>query len=173
MKKPESLIFDLDNTLYDYKRPHQISIGKVLQCFSHRFNLNPDDTSTIFERARHQTHIDLSGQAASHNRILYFQKMLELIGVNSMKHSLDLYNIYWDSFLNEMKLFESVEEVLSIAQKKQIKMCILTDLTSHIQFRKITKTGIDKYFDLLVTSEEVGREKPHPDMFKKALEKLK
>ena len=71
-----------------------------------------------------------------------------------------------------MVLFENVTEYLEAHKSKGVKICILTDLTAHIQYRKIEKLGLAKYVDFLVTSEEVGVEKPHPSMFIKALQKL-
>ena len=49
----------------------------------------------------------------------------------------------------------------------------MSDLTAHIQYRKIQKLNIGKYIDFIVTSEESGREKPHAYPFMLALEKLK
>ena len=55
---------------------------------------------------------------------------------------------------------------------KNRKTCILTDLTSHIQHRKILKLGLQAYIDYIVTSEEVGADKPSEMMFKAALKKM-
>ncbi len=51
-------------------------------------------------------------------------------------------------------------------------MGIVSDLTTHIQLRKIHKLGLSQYVDVLVTSEEAGSEKPHAIMFLLALNKL-
>ena len=51
-------------------------------------------------------------------------------------------------------------------------MGICTDLTVHIQHRKIRKLRIDEYIDAIVTSEEAGVEKPDFKMYNKILEKL-
>ena len=52
------------------------------------------------------------------------------------------------------------------------KICLVTDLTAHIQHRKIKKLKLEDYVSFAVTSEEAGKEKPHPYMFMMALEKL-
>jgi len=36
----------------------------------------------------------------------------------------------------------------------------VTDLTSHIQLGKLTCFGLEDTFDAVVTSEEVGKDKP-------------
>jgi putative hydrolase of the HAD superfamily len=133
------------------------------------FNLSKDETLFAYERARKQVHIELCETAASHNRLLYFQKMLEILNINPMKHSLKLYNIYWDNFLDIIKPFE---EIYLLLDKYKDRICLITDLTAHIQYRKIKKIGLEKYCDKLVTSEETGHEKPHPYIFISALNKL-
>ena len=52
-------------------------------------------------------------------------------------------------------------------------IAIVSDMTTHIQLRKLKKLKITKYIDYLVTSEEAGSEKPHSIMFLLALNKLR
>lgn len=168
----KNLILDLDDTLYSYARPHQIGLAKVLSEFSSKFKISSEKVQETFSIARKRTHTELLGRAASHNRLLYFQKMLEMHGCNGISDTLYFYDCYWDTFLNEIQLFDTVLDVLERQKTKGNKICILTDLTAHIQYRKIEKLGLTDYVDFLVTSEEVGAEKPHPHMFMKALFKL-
>lgn len=168
----EYLILDLDNTLYGYDKPHQFALNYVLSSFSTEFNIPLEKAKTNFNDARKKTHLEIPNSAASHNRVLYFQKMLEISGLNSMQHALTYYDMYWDTFLDHMSLFNRVTEFLEEQSYKGTKICILTDLTAHIQFRKIQKLHLEDYIDYLVTSEEVGVEKPDTLMFESALEKL-
>ena len=71
-----------------------------------------------------------------------------------------------------MQLHDGVLNFLHHAQNNQQKICIITNLTAHIQHRKINTLLISKYIDYLVTSEEVGIEKPAPLIFHAALKKL-
>lgn len=167
--KYKGILLDIDNTLYDYNVAHTFAKSKVFEFCMDVFNLSQDQVDFSYEKARKQIHIELCETAASHNRLLYFQRMLEILEVNPMKYALEIYNIYWDSFLEIIKPFEGVHELL---EKYKDKICIVTDLTAHIQYRKIKKLGIEKYCKALVTSEETGHEKPHPYMFTMALNKL-
>ncbi len=170
--KDKHLILDLDHSLYDYEKPHRIALSNVQDFFSNSFRIPLVEVKQGFKQARLKTHLELLGRAASHNRLLYFQKMLEGFGLQSTLHALDLYNHYWDTFLENIHLDMGVEEFLTERRSKGVKTCLLTDLTAHIQFRKIQKLDLSHYLDFVVTSEEVGVEKPHPYMFTKALQKL-
>ena len=170
--KINNLIFDLDDTLYDYSFAHEIALSKTIIFIKDIGNYSKKEIFKAFNTARKKTHIDLLDTGASHNRLLYFQKTFELLKLNSVDHSIDCYNTYWNTFLKNMVLFNGVKELFKVLKKQNKKICILTDLTSHIQFRKIKALGIQKYIDFIVSSEECGKEKPHPIMFFKALEKL-
>ena len=168
-----TVIIDLDNTVYEYNTPHRIALKSALSAFASRFQLDFIKVENHFNQARKSTHLALYGQAASHSRLLYFQKLLENLNINPLKHALFFEQKYWNVFLQEMKLFEGVQTFFNQCQKKGIKVCVLTDLTSDIQFHKIEKLGLKDCIDHIVTSEEVGVEKPNPLMFFQAIYKLK
>lgn len=92
--RAKNLILDLDNTLYGYDMPHNLALIKVLENFSHKFKISKEQTQQSFDLARRNTHLELPAKAASHNRLLYFQKMLEYRGLNSMRYALNFYDLY-------------------------------------------------------------------------------
>lgn len=167
--KYQGLLLDIDNTLYNYNEAHSVAKNQVIDYAIKTFNITESQISSAYETGRKKVHIELSETAASHNRLLYFQKMCELLNVNPLHYGLNLYNLYWDTFLEHMIPFENVYELL---EKYKGKICLVTDLTAHIQYRKIKKLNLEKYCNHIVTSEEAGREKPHPYVFMMALEKL-
>lgn len=167
--KYKGILLDIDNTLYDYNITHSFAKSKVLEFCINEFSLTNDEIGIAYEKARNKVHVELSETAASHNRLLYFQKMLEILRINPLKWSLDIYNVYWDNFLEVLEPFEGIYDLL---EKYENKICIVTDLTAHIQYRKINKLKLGNYCKKIVTSEEAGREKPHPYMFMSALNKL-
>jgi len=163
------VLLDLDNTLYDYKIAHNVAINEV---FSLADKKNLVGFNVAYKRAYADVHIELSGTAASHNRLIYFQRACEYAGINPLTLAMQLYNCYWDSFLKNVSLREGVIDFL-INTNQKAKICLITDLTAHIQYRKIDKLSLAKYLSYIVTSEEAGVEKPHPDIFLMALRKLK
>jgi putative hydrolase of the HAD superfamily len=54
----------------------------------------------------------------------------------------------------------------------RVPKCLVTDFTVELQYRKLAKLGMLTFFDYIVTSEEVGAEKPAPKIFASALKKL-
>ena len=167
--KFKGILLDLDNTLYDYNDAHDFALIKIINYMKNNFNIEPPTFNKAFNKSRLDVKSTLQNTASSHNRLLYFQIMLEELNINPLLHALDIYELYWRSFFSKMKLSEGVVELL---KKYRNKICLLTDLTAHIQYRKINRLNINKYICFVVTSEEVGIEKPDPKIFNLGIKKL-
>ena len=166
----KGILLDLDDTLYNYEKPNKQALENVFSYCSEIMQISKDEVKSAYFSGRAKVHIDLKETAASHNRLLYIQKMLEILNYNPLISALEIYDIYWNTFLEKMELFDGV---ISFFEKYEGKICIITDLTAHIQYRKIRKLNLPNYINSIVTSEETGKEKPHPFNFILALNKLK
>jgi HAD superfamily hydrolase (TIGR01549 family) len=171
---PDAILFDTDNTLYPYDPAHAAAQKAVRDKVVSTFSIKPEDFDRAFQEARDQVKIRLKHTAASHNRLLYLQRMLEIMGLGSqVLLALDFEQTYWRTFLSHAVLFEGVKELLDDIRLLGIPTAIVTDLTAQIQFRKVVYFGLDQYFDYIVTSEEAGFDKPHASPFQIALEKMR
>jgi HAD superfamily hydrolase (TIGR01549 family) len=171
---PDAILFDTDNTLYPYNPAHAAAQNAVREKVIGRFSIEPSAFDKAFAEARHQVKTRLKHTASSHSRLLYLQRMLEIIGLGSqVMLALDFEQTYWRTFLNHAVLFDDVKELLDDLRLLGIPTAIVTDLTAQIQFRKVVYFGLDHYFDYVVTSEEAGFDKPHEAPFQIALEKMR
>ena len=173
MVAKKAILFDLDNTLYDYEGPNGKALKAVFDILSKKINISFTKFKILYKISKVEIHRELGGLASSHNRVLYLQRLIEKTH-NTINPSiiLKLYSAYWDTLLRNMRLRVGALETLKRLKKKGLKIAIVSDLTTHIQLRKIHKLGITKYVDVLVTSEEAGSEKPHAIMFLLTLNKL-
>jgi len=170
---PDAILFDTDNTLYPYDPAHSAAQNAVKKKVIDTFSIKAEDFDKAFKRARQDIKERLEGTASSHSRLLYMQRMLEIMGLGSqVLLALDLEQTYWRTFLGNAVLFEGVKELLDDIRLWGISTAIVTDLTAQIQFRKIVYFGLDHYFDHIVTSEEAGYDKPHKEPFALALDKM-
>ena len=171
---PDAFLFDTDNTLYAYAPAHSAAQKAVREKIVTRFAISPEDFDKAFEEARRQVKIRLKNTASSHSRLLYLQRMLEIMGLGSqVLLALDFEQTYWRTFLSNAILFDEVKELLDDIRLLGIPTAIVTDLTAQIQFRKVVYFGLDNYFDYIVTSEEAGFDKPNKAPFELALEKMR
>jgi putative hydrolase of the HAD superfamily len=170
----KAVLFDLDNTLYEYDSAHNHALKATWGILKKEISISLEKFLKLYALSQAEIHRELAGTAAAHNRVLYFQRLIEKTH-NTIEPEiiLRLYNGYWDTFLKNMKLRKGVLETLKELKKKGLKIAIVSDLTTDIQLRKMNKLRITSYIDVLVTSEEAGSEKPHPIMFLLTLNKLK
>ena len=168
----KAVVFDLDNTLYDYdecdKKAHEALKNYAVK----RYNISEEQFEVDYSIAKGIVKERLGNTGAAHNRMLYMQVFLETIGCKPLDGALDLYSIYWDTMLKNMKLFDYVISTMDSLKEKGIKIGILTDLTANIQHRKLCKLNLEGYVDALVTSEEAGEEKPAVAPFECIIKKL-
>lgn len=171
---PDAILFDTDNTLYHYDPAHNVALLAVKDKVVSDFSIQSSEFDSAFEEARKQIKLRLEGTASSHSRLLYLQRMLEILGLGSqVLLALDLEQTYWRTFLSRAQLFDGVKEVLDEVRLLGIPTAIVTDLTSQIQFRKVVYFGLDHYFDYIITSEESGADKPNKASFEMALQKMR
>ena len=167
-----AVIFDLDNTLYAYDPLDAEARSRVRDYTCREIGITEEQYDEAYLFGRSETKRQLNEVGASHNRMLYFQKALEYMGLNPMPHSLRMYEMYWGTFLEKMTLYDGAREFIDCLHEHGIKVMVCTDLTAHIQHRKLEALGLAQDICCLVTSEEAGREKPSPDIFALCLKKL-
>ncbi len=171
--RPHAVLFDLDNTLYPYNPAHEAAWQAVRNKLSESFSITPQRCDQLFQQARGEVKSRLGRTASTHSRLLYFQRMLELEGWGSRAQlALDLEQTYWRTFLRNAVLFEGVKELLDDLRLADIPTALVTDLTTQIQFKKLTYLWLDNSFDAVVTSEEAGMDKPHEQPFLLIREKV-
>ncbi len=166
----KGILLDIDNTLYQYAPLHKLAQDALFEYIRFEFSLETKQIEHAFSQAKIQIKQNTPETASSHNRLLYMQNMCEILKLNSLIHSLTLYNIYWDTFLGQLSLTKGAR--LFFEKYGHLPICLLTDLTAHIQHRKVAKLKLNRWTNIMVSSEEAGCEKPHPFMFQLALHKL-
>jgi putative hydrolase of the HAD superfamily len=169
VSKIKGVILDLDNTIYFYEPAHKLAL-----IASHRKYPVKCSFKVFVKKynvARNANELALHGTGSSHNRLLYFQRMLESDKCFAPNHALDLYRIYWTKFITSAKLEPDLRNILLTLVRKY-KIGIITDLTADIQFAKISAYRLWPFIDAIVTSEEVGIEKPDTRGMKLLLKKM-
>ena len=173
LKLPDVVMFDLDNTLYDYDTAEKNAENELKKAFKERLSLEFQDFDNLYQESKYDVKNFLVNTASSHSRLLYIQSLLEKIELGSeLSLILEFEQIYWTSFFENMTIFPGVVELLEELRLLEIPCCILTDLTSVIQFRKLIYLDLEKYFKNITTSEEVMNDKPNSAIFVKSIQKL-
>ena len=167
----EAVLFDLDNTLYPYAPCNEAGKRAALDALRERgYDLDRAAFDDLYATGRRETKRETGGTAAAHSRHVYFKRGLyRRAGEPDPATALAAGDAYWNGYLGAMSLCDGVEAVFDALDAAGVDVAVVTNLTTRVQLRKLVRLGVDDRVDLLVTSEEVGREKPSALPFATAL----
>lgn len=167
----EAVCFDLDNTLYPYTPCNEGGKQAAFETFrEHGYEMDRETFDELYATARREAKREVRGTAVVHERFLYFKRALRIhADVHDAATAFALGEAYWDGYMAEMTLCDGVETVFDALREAGTSVAIVTNLTTHVQLEKLARLRVDDHIDRLVTSEEVGREKPSAIPFTTAL----
>ena len=168
------VLIDIDNTLYLYNCTHEKAVKTCYNFFKqNKTAISFDEFHAKYREKRTEVKEKLKFQGGSRSRFLAFQSLFEEMNVpqafcEALKHE----ELYWQNFMENMELSESVLNFLKQCDKKKIPVCVVSDMQACFQVKKLQILGVNHLISYMVTSEEVGVEKPNPLIFETALKKL-
>ncbi len=174
--KIKAALIDLDDTLTETKPLYKSALKVCREVFnqSTKLDYSYKKFHDLYMKARAETKALVPSSAAKHNRAIYFQRLLENLEIDTdFDLVFQLYETYYDHVYHNMKLYPNAERLLKWFKKKKKTIVIVSDGNTHVRLRKIHALGISKYIDYLVSSEEVGIDKPGSQAFLLGLQKAK
>ena len=169
----KNIFIDLDDTLYDFSAASREAFKETYDLLHYeRFFSSFDHYMDIYSPYNLELwRIYGEGKITKDelNRMRY-RHPLQVIGADNPELA--------DTFCREAlgriptkgNLIPGAIELLEYLRPKY-RMFILSNGFTELQSRKMATAGIDKYFDDIILSEEIGINKPHPELFEYALKK--
>lgn len=145
--KAQALIFDLDGTLADTMPVHFWAYKNILVDFGIEF------TPEIFAT--------LAGVPA----VGTIQKLNEMFGTEMDAEKIGHFKeLEYEKIMHKMKPVEPVIELVKKYHGK-LPMAVGTGGYKRLAWKTMEILSLDKYFDILVSADDVERPKPFPDTF--------
>lgn len=168
----KAVFFDLDNTLYSYDNADDAAQKSLNRFCARQFGLSEEFTG----RRIHEIMDHLIGemgwkQAATHDRLIRFSRFLQDIGQPVFPYAGMMYDIYWDTLIQNMTPEKGVYRFLGELKNRGYYVACATNMLSWIQYRKVRKLGMGSLLEDLITSAEVCTEKPDPEFFRFCVKK--
>ena len=160
-----AVVFDLDNTLYSYDDAHAHAFRALTDHACRSFGLTPERFEALHGEASRALEERVgSPTAAIHNRLLRCQLILEALG-RPVFDAPEMARVYWSTLLERARPFPGAIETLEKLRGMGLKIGVGTNMVAGNQFAKIEALGLAPCVDFIVTSEEVGAEKPDARLF--------
>lgn len=168
----KAVIFDIDNTLYDYDKINETGVDAFGLYASKTFGMSPEEAKELSNKCIDLV-ADRTGRnlAAQHSRVLRYQCFLEQIGSTDYWKAIEMHHVYWDAVLEAMEPEPGLLDLIRRIKKRGMKLGIGSNMTAYVQFQKLEKLGVMPYVDFIVVSEEAGAEKPARRFFELCLQK--
>jgi putative hydrolase of the HAD superfamily len=163
MKNPHTpvttLLFDMDNTLFDLVGAQIAACQAVVQQFGH------DDGEELFSYFLTPTH----GYESHENIRQYMNE--QCIPLDGLFRK--ACQVYETVKLQHIFPYEGVTDTLQLLHTREYTMGIVTDAHSRDATLRLEKTGLLQFFCCMVSYDMVKVKKPAPEPFMFALEMMK
>ncbi len=169
--KTTDIFFDLDHTLWDFDKNSKNAFEKLLK--ENNLPVSIENFLTIYEPINKKYWEEYS-QGIKTKAEVKFRRLTDTFDVLNIKVNQKFIEYFADAYLNYLKeekqLMPGTIEILEYLQNKY-RLHILTNGFIEIQERKVHNSGLNKYFKSIISSEEINKQKPHPEVFNYALQK--
>ncbi len=161
----KAAVFDLDNTLYDYDDAHAAAFSALCGYAARELDMSREEFARMHADTLRELAAEMGEVAATHNRMIRYQRILEKRGLPLSPHLVRMTSAYWDTFLSAAVPYESAAPLLALLRERGVRTGVCTNMTHRMQVLKMEKMGFLPLVDFVVSSEEAGCEKPLAGIF--------
>lgn len=173
MNDIKHLFFDLDHTLWDFERNSKETLSELYEEFKleafiqnkDRFLATYQTVNAIYWKKYRDGKID--------KQTVRFGRFSDTLKRLKVKQFEELGKTIGDEYVvrgpQKRHLFPNTHETLKNLQEKY-PLHIITNGFKEVQSVKMGGTDLERYFDLILCSEDVGVNKPNKKVFERALE---
>jgi putative hydrolase of the HAD superfamily len=176
MKIASAVMFDLDDTLFDYTHSRHSAFIALKNRFPELSGINLDELDLLWNFYWKQL---VPSETITHQSgIMYLRRerirlILTGFGVSLTEKDLDnAVRTYSDSYEESMRPIPGCIEVLNELRARNIKVGVITNNPRDGQEHKLKSCGINDYVSVLVASGDLGYSKPDPRIFEYTVNKI-
>jgi len=168
------IFFDLDHTLWDFEKNSKLALEilfkelemeKILPSFQ-RYHTK---YKKINAKLWHQYG---TGKVSKNTlRVKRFTDTFAEFDFQNQELAERLAIRYTEVSPYQTNLFPNAFETLEELKKEGYQLHIITNGFKEVQFIKLTQSGIIDFFDVILCSEEVGKNKPAKEVFQEAMKR--
>jgi len=170
----ETIFFDLDHTLWDF----ETNSRETLQDLYLELNLSTfgiPDFEHFHDTYHHYNLMfwDRFRKGFIKREDLRWKRMWRTLidyKIYNEPLALKISERYLEILPTKKNLFEDAINVLDYLKAKNYPLFLITNGFQQTQIQKLNHSGINHYFDYMITSEEAGIMKPHAAIFEFALQ---
>lgn len=170
--KIQHVFFDLDHTLWDFEKNSALTFQEILPAA--KVSVAIDSFLNVYIPINFSYWKKYREEKVTKKELKYLRlketfDALKISVEDKVIHHLS--DEYIAKLPNYNHVFDGTFEILKYLQNKY-QLHIITNGFEEIQTKKMKKSGIHDFFDVIITSESVGVKKPNKKVFEYALNKV-
>lgn len=154
--KIEAIIFDMDGVLFDTESLYLKSWIKVFKKYGYTMEK--------------EIYLDVMGTGRENVKKVFKEKFGDNLPIEEMYKEKDIE--LFKEIEENLEVKDGVLELLTYLKENNYKIALATSGERIRMEKQMKKANFIKFFDALVTKEDVNKNKPNPDIFLKAAEKI-
>ena len=169
--------FDLDDTLIDFHTNSRMALRVIYdECGLGRFFQSPEEWTDTYE-SHNLTLWERYSRAEITQDFLRVDRFATPLrphwnkDEDSLKDfSRQLDPLYLTRLAEQTALIEGACEILAYLRAHAYNIGVLSNGFKDVQHRKLSNTGLDRFIDLMVLSDDIGINKPDPRLYLHAMQ---
>lgn len=170
------LFFDLDRTLWDFEKNSEAALRILFDTLELQNHIKSFDSFHGTYKKINASLWNAYGKGTLSKDILRVKRFDDTLKSFQL-HSSELAEKLADGYVEisplQTHIFPETHETLATLKSDGFQMHIITNGFQEIQHIKLANCNLNAYFDVVVCSEEVGKNKPAPEVFQHAMKLAK
>jgi putative hydrolase of the HAD superfamily len=174
----KALMFDFIGTLVNVKGYNlEVSKMKLYKALCEAgFNVEHEKFLEAYTQAHEKYRVIRYQQLVEVTNAIWISEALNLLGFKTNSEDSRIktaVNIFFEDYLNSLKTRRYAKKLLKKLSAENYKLGLVSNFTyAPLIYGALRKTGINRFFDAVLVSADVGRRKPHVKIFEEALKRL-
>lgn len=165
------LIFDADNTLFDYNKAEKIALLKTLDDFKINYDIN--SIIDIYHKINHKLWMDFDKGLVKSQAEIKHRRTSELFDVLNVDRDIDKFaNHYLSNLSQNGQLLDNAMKVVNTLAVTH-QLVIMTNGMTQVQRPRFAASPLTKFFTHIIISEEIKHSKPSKEIFDHAFKLMK
>ena len=162
------IFIDLDDTILDFLKAEEVALSKTLE----HFNIPPTkETIQLYSKINDSLWKKLETGEMTREQILLKRFEMLFQELNAQGDCSLVNDKYKENLSQGHWFIDGAEELLQSLYKKH-NLYIVSNGTTSVQKGRIKSANIEKYFDGIFLSQDIGYNKPNVKFFEKCFEKI-
>lgn len=173
-EKYTHVFFDLDHTLWDFETNSQETLEELYRIYGLSDKGVPSFNAfmNVYREHNERLWARFRNGFIRRDELRWKRMWLTLLEFKITDETLShrLSDTFLQILPTKSRLFPNTVRVLEYLKQKGYRLFLITNGFEETQWLKVRHSGIEAYFEQMITSEKAGSLKPHPEIFQYAFE---